>query len=413
MKTNILSIALSLLTVVAIAQKKEIRDAGKAVDKGSYAEAKTLLNQAEPLLSEANDNYKEDYYLYKGKAYLGTGENKSVEDLITAAEAFKKAQEMGSEEAAEGLATVTNSLVQGAINDQNNQAFEDGAKKLEASYELAKDTIHLYYAANFYTQAKKYDEAIEAYEKLKEMGFTGEGTEYYATNKSTGEEELMSKAQRDLMVKTGEYINPEDRKIPSKTGEIAEVMASIYLTQGEKDKALSLLQEAKAAYPDNMELWKAEADIYSSLGNKEKYKETINAILEKEPNNANLYLGLGSTALEAGQSEESIKYNKKALEIDPTLTIAKINIAAAILRKDSDIMEKMNNLGTSSADNKKYEELVEERKIIYREALPYLEDVIKEDPENQNVLQTTMNIYYQLGEEEKAEAIQAKLGENE
>src|SRR5660397_202530 len=104
MKTKILSIALTFLTLVAVAQKREIRDAGKAIEKGNYAEAKTFLTQAEPTLSEANSSYQADFYLYKGQAYLGTGENTSVADLMTAAEAFKKAQELGSDEAADGLA---------------------------------------------------------------------------------------------------------------------------------------------------------------------------------------------------------------------------------------------------------------------------------------------------------------------
>ena len=37
MKKNVITIGLSLLSVVAIAQKKEVRDAGKAIDKGDTA----------------------------------------------------------------------------------------------------------------------------------------------------------------------------------------------------------------------------------------------------------------------------------------------------------------------------------------------------------------------------------------
>ncbi|MFO8148065.1 MAG: hypothetical protein R6U03_11805, partial [Gillisia sp.] len=276
MKTNILSLALSFLTVVAIAQKKEIRDAGKAVDKGSYAEAKTLLNQAEPLLSEANDNYKEDYYLYKGKAYLGTGENASVEDLMIAAEAFKKALEMGSDAAAEGLATVTNSLVQGAINDQNNQAFTQAADKLYAGYQVNKeDTLYLYYAASNEVSAGNYEKALKYYEELKDLGYTGIETQYIAVNKATGEEEAMNKTQRDLMVKTGEYIKPEDRITEAKTGEIAKNIALIYIQQGEDDKAIAAMEAAKASNPGDISLMQSEADMYYKMGDKAKYKEIM------------------------------------------------------------------------------------------------------------------------------------------
>lgn len=414
MKTNILSLAFCFLSVVAIAQKKEIRDAGKAVDKGSYAEAKTLLNQAEPLLSEANDNYKEDYYLYKGKAYLGTGENTSVEDLITAAEAFKKAKEMGNDFAAEGLASVTNSLVQGAINDQNNQAFNKAADKLYAGYQLnSEDTLYLYYAASNEVSAGNYAKALKYYEELKDLGYTGIETQYVAINKATGEEEVMNKTQRDLMVKTGEYIKPEDRITEARTGEIAKNIALIYIEQGQDDKAIAAMKAAKAANPNDISLLQSEADMYYRLGDKAKYKELMEEIIEKDPNNPTLYYNLGVTSFEIGEIDTAISYYKKALEIDPEMAEARLNIAAAILSREAAIVEEMNTLGMSSADTKKYDELSEKRSQIYKDALPYLEKVIENDPSNIEALRTAMNIYYQIGEDAKADALQEKINQSQ
>lgn len=414
MKTNILSLALSFLSVVAIAQKKEIRDAGKAVDKGSYAEAKTLLNQAEPLLSEANDNYKADYYLYKGKAYLGTGENTSIEDLMTSAEAFKKALEMGSDDAAEGLATVTNSLIQGAINDQNNQAFEKAADKLYAGYQLNnKDTLYLYYAASNQVSAGNYAKALKYYEELKGLGYTGIETQYVAINKATGEEEVMDKAQRDLMVKTGEYISPEDRVTESKTGEIAKNIALIYIQQGEDDKAIAAIEAAKVANPDDISLLQSEADMYYRLGDKAKYKELMEGIIEKDPKNPTLYYNLGVTSFEIGDIDAAVSYYKKALEFNPEMSEARLNIAAAILSREASIVEEMNTLGMSKADTEKYDKLSEKRSQIYKDALPYLEMVIENDPSNMEALRTAMNIYYQIGEDAKANALQEKLNQNQ
>ncbi|CAM4208208.1 tetratricopeptide repeat protein [Gillisia limnaea] len=412
MKTNILSLALSFLSVVAIAQKKEIRDAGKAVEKGSFAEAKTLLNQAEPLLSEANDSYKEDYYLFKGKAYVGTGENTSIEDLMIAAEAFKKAREMGNESAAEGLATVTNSLVQGAINDQNNQAFSKAADKLYTGYQLNnQDTLYLYYAASNEVSAGNYEKALKYYEELKDLGFTGIETQYVAINKETGEEEAMNKTQRDLMVKTGEYIKPEDRITEPKTGEIAKNIALIYIQQGEDDKAIAAIDAAKAANPGDISLLQSEADMYYRMGDKAKYKELMEGIIESDPNNPTLYYNLGVTSFEIGDIDTAISYYKKALELDPELADARLNIAAAILSREGSIVEEMNSLGMSKADTQKYDELSEKRSQIYIDALPYLEKVIENDSSNIEAMRTAMNIYYQIGEDAKADALQEKINQ--
>ena len=412
MKTKFLTIALSFLTLVAIAQKKEIRDAGKAIEKGSYAEAITLLNQAEPNLSEANDSYKTDFYLYKGQAYLGTGENTPVADLIKAAEAFKKAQELGSAEAADGLAAITNSLVQSAIKDQNEEKYDMAAEKLYAGYQLNnKDTLYLYYAASNSINAGDYNTALKYYEELKNLGYTGIETQYVAVNKETGEEEVMAKTQRDLMVKSGEYLNPEDRKVPSKAGEIAKNIALIYIDQGKNDQAIAAMEAAKQANPEDISLLQSEADMYYKLGDKAKYKEIMEGIVEKDPNNPTIYYNLGVTSFEIGDVEAAIGYYNKALELNPKMTEARLNIAAAILGGEAAIVEQMNSLGLSKADTDKYDELAEQRKGLYREALPYLEKVMEDNPENIEAIRTSMNIYYQLGENEKGEALQEKLNQ--
>ncbi|UBZ06729.1 tetratricopeptide repeat protein [Salegentibacter mishustinae] len=412
MKTNIFTVALSFLSVAAVAQKSEIRDAGDAVEDGNYAEAKTELQTAESMLSEANEKWTERFYLYKGQAYLGNGENASLEDLEIAAEAFQKAQEMGNEEeAVQGFEQVRNALVQSAINDQNTEDFESASDKLYYSYQLNKqDTLYLYYAAANSLNGQDYTTALEYYKDLKELGYDGSGVEYLATNVETGEEEIMStKEQRDIMLKTGEYENPQERKIPSKKGEIAKNIALIYIQEGEDEKAIDAIKDAKAENPDNIALLQAEADVYYRMGNKEKYNELMQEMVKKNPNDPNVYYNLGVTAAELGDNEKAIEYYKQALEIDPEMTNARMNIVVAILAKERAIIDEMNGLGMSKEDNKRYEELEEERKEIYEQAVPYLEKVIESDPENENVIRTAINIYNQLGEQEKAAELKARL----
>src|SRR5690606_29329264 len=414
MKTKFITIALSFLSVVAIAQKKEVRDAGKAIEKGSYAQAKTLLTQAEPNINSPKDGDKADFYYYKGQAYLGTGENVSTQDLMTAAEAVKSANELGQEEAKNGLESVSKALLRRAIKDQDAENFKAASEKLYTGYQInPQDTLYLYFAAANSINAQDYNTALKYYEILRDLGYTGVETEYVATNKATGEVEVMNQAQRDIMVKTGEYIKPETRKTPSRTGEIMKNIALIHIANGEEDKAIAAMEGAKAANPDDITLLQSEADMYYRLGDKEKYQEIMKGIVAKEPNNAVLLYNLGVTSYEAGDHPTAIDYYKKALAIDPEMHNARINIAAAILAKEAAIVEEMNSLGMSKADTKKYDELSEQRKGIYREALPYLEKVMEMDPENKEAMRTSMNIYYQLGDNTKAEAIQAKLDSSE
>jgi tetratricopeptide (TPR) repeat protein len=169
------------------------------------------------------------------------------------------------------------------------------------------------------------------------------------------------------------------------------------------------LEAAKAANPDDTSLMQTEADMYYRMGRKDKYQELMVEIIAQDPTNGTLYYNLGVTAFEMGDSDGAIGYYKKAIEFSPEMTEARLNIAAAILSKEAKIVEEMNTLGMSKADGKKYDELAENRKGIYREALPYLEKVMENDPKNKEAIRTTMNIYYQIGDTEKAEALQAKL----
>ncbi len=91
------------------------------------------------------------------------------------------------------------------------------------------------------------------------------------------------------------------------------------------------------------------------------------------------------------------------------MTNARMNIVVAVLAKERDLIDEMNELGMSEEDNKRYDELEKERKEIYEEAVPYLEEVIERNPENVEAIRTTINIYNQLGEEEKAAELKARL----
>ena len=412
MKTRIITGVLAMSTVVAFAQKKEIRKAENAVEDGEFVEAKTFLSQAEPLLGEAREKDKATFYLTKGKAYYGTGEGVSAADLLTAAEAYKQAQTLGEEGAQEGIAQVSMALVNLAIADQQAERFSEAADKLIQSYELNKqDTAYLYFAASNAVNAQDYDKALEYYLELKDLGYTGIETHYTAVNKETGEVETMPKDQRDLMVKTGSYSDPKDEVTESRKGEIAKNIALIYIHKGENDKAIAAMESAKSQNPDDTSLLLSEADMYYQMGDMAKYKELIEKVVEKDPNNPVLYYNLGVTTAEMGDTEKAMEYYKKAIELDPTMINAYNNLALMTIDKRAPIVEEMNSLGMTAADNKKYAALEEEIKVIYKDALGYLEKVFELDPTRVETARTMMNIYSLLGEEERVAELKPIIAE--
>ena len=415
MKTRVLTAVLAMFTVVSFAQKKEIKRAGKAIEKGEYQEAKTYLQEAEAKLANADNDEKADFYLYRGYALVGNGENVPTADLMAAAEAMKKAKELGQEEAEQGMATVSNALVNSAIEDQNAEKFAEASKKLEASYRMSnKDTIYLYYAASNAVNSKDYDEALRYYQELQDLGFTGEEVIYTAVNKETQEVERMAtKEQRDLFIKSGSYTNPKDEKAESKEGEIAKNIALIYIEKGEKEKAIAAMEKAKETNPNDATLMQSEADMYYQMGDMAKYREILEEVVRQNPNDATLYYNMGVSSAQLGENERAIDYYKRAIELDPEMSNARINIAYIILSREAPLVEEMNKLGMSKADQTKYEELSKERQGIYKDALPHLEKVMENNPDNIEAARTMMNIYYQLNDTAKAEEMKQKIADLE
>lgn len=415
MKTNILTIALSFATVMAFAQKKEIRHAENAIEDGDFASAKTFLKTAKPLVDAAKERTQADFYLIKGQAYLGgaTKSETEFEDLKIAADAFLKAKELGNEEdAVLGLATVKQALVQSAITDQDAGSYSLAAKKLFKSYSISKkDTSFLYYAAANSVNAKDYDAALKYYNELLDLGYSGAKTQYIATENASGAQvNFDSKAQRDLYIKTGKYSNPTIKEIPSKTGEIAKNVALIYIELEQPQKAITAMDRAKKENPDDIGLLQAEANMYYKMGKVDTYNQLMKEIVKKDPDNATLYYNIAVASAQKGQNDDAEKYYKKALELDPEMTNAYINLAVVILRDENAFVKKMNE-ALKVGDTDAYEKYSEQRKDIYQKALPYLKKAQEIKPNNIQITRTLMNIYYILEKTDLAKELGAKLEE--
>lgn len=417
MKTKIFSLLLMCFVITAYAQKKEIRNAEDAVEDKNYDEAKSLLKQVENTYTNEKEKWQSTYLLTKGKAYLANGLGSSFEDLKTAAEAFQKAIDLGEdvEDAKSGLQEVRAALVNNAVEDQKKKKNLIAANKLYKAYELGKqDTLYLYYAAGSAVNAQEYDMALDFYKELLDLNYDGSQMLYQATNVESGTVETFgNKTLRDASVKSGSHKDPIDNQTPSKTGEIAKNISLIYIEQDEPEKAIAAMKRAKAENPEDVALLQAEADLYYNMGDIEKYNEVMSSIAEKNPNDPIVFYNLGVSAEKLKDFDKAKKMYLKAIEIDPNMANAYNNIASIILAKDRKITEQMNKLGMSTADTKKYDKLKAEKIDILKEAIPYLKKTIELDSSNINAIKYLKSIYYQTGENSKAEEMDKLIKEKE
>ncbi|SFN69421.1 Tetratricopeptide repeat-containing protein [Bizionia echini] len=409
MKNPILVALAILVSTVSFAQKKELRTAEKAIKNNNYAEAKSALNQAESMMSEMDEKQKSQYHLLVAEALYAQGTandtdlNKAIESLIKVGSDYES-------ESTELTTTMENELLTKANNLYKANSFSEAGTKFEQLYHVVPtDTTYLYYAAVSAVSAQDMDEALKHYLELNKLGYTGITKEYYATNKETGEEEVMDKTNRDLFIKTGAYIKPGERLTESKAGEITKNIAFIYVNLGKSEEALEAIKQARKQNPTDVNIILTEANLQYKLGNKDEYKALIEKAIDLDPNNVDLFYNLGVLSAEAGYNDKAKEYYNKVIEMDPTYTNAHTNIAALILGEEQALIEEMNGLGTSAADNKRYDELKEERKALYKEAIPYLEAVLEVDSENLEVSKTLMNIYSAIANTEKYKQMKAKV----
>ena len=162
------------------------------------------------------------------------------------------------------------------------------------------------------------------------------------------------------------------------------------------------MRVARAQNPDDLNLILTEANVHYAMGNIDKFKELLEFATEKDPKNAELQYNLGVIAADAKDFDNAKKYYDKAIELNPKYTNAYINLAALILGQEESIIDEMNNLGTSAADDRRYDELREERNQLYLDAIPYLEQALVADPTNVQAAKTLSNIFSATGNDAKA-----------
>ncbi len=241
-----------------------------------------------------------------------------------------------------------------AYNFNTDQKLKEASEMFYATYLLQpeKQGLNLYYAAVIATQNKDFTNALIYFNELKKIGFTGEGTNYFALNKETKKEELFGdKVQRDLFVKAGTHEKPRDEKVPSKRPEILKLIAEIYSINNNIDNAKIAFADAKELSPNDVELLTSEANMYYNTGDTETYKKLINEIIQKDPNNAKMYYNLGYVAL----------------------------------KDDEKLVKEINEVINS--DKKKFAELDKQRKELYKKALPYFEKSYELDNTNADTIE--------------------------
>jgi tetratricopeptide (TPR) repeat protein len=396
MKT-LLPLFFSLFLTLSFGQKKELKKAEKLFESGDAQGATALLESSAALFDAADEK------VLNQKTYLEGKIAQASKAFDLAYEKYMAFQSNGGSDSGfdTQLQTLASDIVNSAIEDNAEKRFSDAAKKLYLAYQIDKETNvdYLYYAASSAVNGSDYEGALVYYNELKEIRYEGITTQYFAKSAETGEEVEFSKSEFELYKKTKEYTDFREETTESKFPEIVKNIALIYSELGDNDKAMMAVKEARAESPKDLNLILTEANLYIQLNENDRFEALMKEAIEQDPNNATLYFNLGVVNAQKEMFEEARMYYEKTIELDPSYESGYLNLVSLILEGESDIVEEMNGLGNSRADNARYDVLKEQRENLYRECVPILEKLVELN-QNQEAVKTLMNIYGTLGDNE-------------
>ncbi len=396
MKT-LLPLFFILFLTLSYGQKKEVKKATKLFESGDVQAATAMLESNAALFDVA------DAKVLNQKTFLEGRIAQANKDFDLAYEKYMVFQTAGGVDASfdTQLLTLSSDIVNSAIEDNAEKRYPEAARKLYLAYQIDKEANidYLYYAASSSVNGSDYEGALVYYNELKEIRYEGITTQYFAKLVETGEEVELSQSEYDLYKKTKEYTDFREETTASKFPEIVKNIALIYSQLGDNEKAMTAVKEARAENPKDLNLILTEANLYIQLEENDRFEALMKEAIEQDPNNATLYFNLGVVNAQKGMTEEAKNYYQKTIELDPNYESGYLNLVSLILEGESAIVEEMNSLGNSRADNARYDTLKADRENLYRECVPILVKLVELN-KNQEAVKTLMNIYGTLGDNE-------------
>jgi len=427
-----------MATLSNFAQKDELKALKKIYAKeeiagSELAEYKSLLSKVEPLAIEENDKIYANFYkcmlpileisaidksltpMQVQMQLLKLVNPKTISELALGLNATldyekKSGKKIYTDDINETISSYKPNMLNMAVSLGNANKYKEASQVLYSIYQLdKKDVENLYYAASYAVNGKDYEAALDYYNQLKTLNYSGEGITYVAKNLASGNEDsFKTKAERDNLVSLKTHINPREEKTPSRRGEIYKNIALILVEEGKNDEAKTAISEARKLNPEDTSLITVEAELYFKIKDFDTYKKLINEALEKNPKDVDLIFKLANVSAQTNNFLDAEKFYLKVIEIDPKYINAYISLAELKLNSDPAIVEEMNKLTTSVKDNKRYEVLKKNRTELFKSALPYYEKALELDAQNEIVRSNLLSVYNFLEMTDKYKELKAK-----
>ena len=380
MKKAILIIATIGITLPGLAQDKVVVTALTALKERNYDEAKSSIDQA---MQNPESKEKPKALFAKAQIYFQMQNVDKYSASSPYREGSKALFKLTEVKPDYEKTTVDQLLLVSAYLYFNDgiKAYND--KKLAESGEFMKNVV-----------------------KIHDMN-GGKRFEKLPNSKSF---DTVSAEANQILANSAYYLGNYEEAVPlltaaknnpvTKIPPIFEVLIDAYNKQKKYTEAFTVIQEARAAFPDDATLRNYELNYYITSGKQDELLKKLEEAAAKEPNNADIqfnlatiYLGMAipkegkrpaNSAEMVSKSEEAFK---RAIAISPDNAGYNYNFGALYFNQATDINDQMNAItGSSDADQKKYDALKANRDATFGKAMPYLEKAYNELSKNESSL---------------------------
>jgi len=403
------------VSTTAFGQKKEVKAAEKALRKGKLEAAVSDIQAAKKLIDQADNKTKARFYYAQGAVYKALFEkSKKFDDAQKAVEAFESdiafEKKAGINKYAEKSQAQLQEMARTFYNEVNkaNNAkdYATAEKYMSLVYKIEPTDDNLYILALLKLYNNDNESAYQDLKKLYEKKYTGIRTVYTLTEKETGKKvQVKDEKQQKLLLKTGQYINPQKTVTKNRRPEIISNMLYALNKLGRDDEAYKIIQQAKKEDPDNVDLLLGEANYYLKKKDNANFTRVMEEAFKLDPKNAKTAYNVAIGYLNMKKYDKAEYYFNKVLELDPKNADAVYGLALIKLKDEKDLVDKINK---NINNFKKYDELKGQLKKVYQNALPYLEKYYKMRPNEISIVKTLMNIYSELDMNNKYKEMRAK-----
>lgn len=366
MRKGFFILIISILAPHVYGQKADLTSAILSYRKQDFNVAKDYILAAEEKLESGATMKAKDlgkFWYNKGLIFYALYQSENNLDLlISASDAYKKSSEIeGSKDvkrSGDELSRCVNAFSVAAYSSYETKDYATALSLFERVVELNShsliglvDTANLFNATLMAIESGNSEKAIKLSEELISLDPSNGDYHINLIKQLTLIEDTEA---RFAAVKRGRVAAPDH------TGLIFEEV-NYYLAVDDNDGLLTSLEIAINAAPDNKVLYFAKG---TALGSLKRYEDARNAY-------------------------------EAAIALDANYYDAYNNIASLYLDQTAPLVDRMNDLGLSDADQKKYNTLKNKRNSLYLKAKPFLEEAARIDNTALQVLYALKEVCYQ------------------